>query len=38
MNYHKELLPLYKEVSQRVGKQAKSNRKDDVLAFLKENE
>jgi hypothetical protein len=38
MNYHKELLPLYKEVSQRVGKQAKSNRKDDVLAFLRENE
>lgn len=38
MNYHKELIPLYKEVSQRVGKQAKSNRKDDILAFLRENE
>ena len=38
LNYRKELIPLYDEVSERTGKEAKSRKKEDIIAFLKENE
>lgn len=38
MDYRSELIPLYNEVSEKTGKEAKSRKKDDVIAFLKENE
>lgn len=38
MSYRDELFPLYKEVSERLDKKANSNTKEDIIAFLKENE
>ncbi len=38
MDYRKELLPLYAEISEATGKFAKSKKKNDVIAFLLENE
>ena len=38
MDYRGELLPLYDEVSTRLGKEAESRKKADIIAFLKENE
>src|SRR5690606_7986675 len=38
LNYRKELIPLYDEVSQKTGKESKSRKKEDIIAFLKENE
>jgi len=36
MDYMKELKPLYNEISARTGKKAKSNKKDDIISFLKQ--
>lgn len=38
MDYRSELIPLYNEVSESIGKEAKTRKKEDVIAFLKENE
>lgn len=38
MDYQSEILPLYKEVSERLGKTADSKKKADIIEFLKENE
>jgi hypothetical protein len=38
MNHREELLPLYAEVKEKTGKKALSNKKEDIIAFLKENE
>jgi hypothetical protein len=38
MLYRDELFPLYKEVSERLDQKAKSNSKEDIIAFLRENE
>src|SRR5690606_20977622 len=38
MSYREELFPLYKELSERLDKKANSNSKEDIIAFLRENE
>ena len=38
MDYRSELLPLYSEISEATGKEAKSKKKDDIIDFLRENE
>lgn len=38
LNHREELLPLYSEVKEKTGKKALSNKKEDIIAFLKENE
>ena len=38
MSYRDELFPIYKEKSERLDQKAKSNSKEDIIAFLKENE
>lgn len=38
MSYRNELFPLYKELSERLDKKANSNSKEDIIAFLIENE
>lgn len=38
MDYQKEVYPLYKKVQEATGKSAASRKKEDIIAFLKENE
>ncbi len=38
LDYRSELIPLYNTLSEKLGKEAKSRKKEDVIAFLKENE
>lgn len=38
LNYRKELIPLYEEVSEKLGKEAISRKKEDIINFLRENE
>lgn len=38
MTYRDELFPIYKELSERLDKKANSNSKEDIIAFLRENE
>ena len=38
MPYREEVLPLYNELSNKIGRKAKSRKKDDIIAFLIENE
>lgn len=38
LNHREELLPLYSDVKEKTGKKALSNKKEDIISFLKENE
>lgn len=38
LNYRKELVPLYNSLSEKLKKEAKSRSKEDIIAFLLENE
>ena len=38
LSYRKELLPLYSDASERTGKKANSQKKEDIIKFLEENE
>lgn len=37
-NYREEILPLYSELKEKTGLKAESNKKDDVIAFIKQYE